>query len=244
MEDAGPASFFQATTRAFGATIAGRWERPDLVAALCAQAFDSFEKNVTLQSEGAPAIACKGECAACCRLRVVATAPEIFLLARFVDANTQAFAARNVRLAERISDTAQAIGNLGEAERMAARRYCPLIENDLCLAYRLRPLACRGHAALDREACVSAAEGGGEEPAVSTPHLVVRSLVQNAMLNAVRQARLAWGLYELTQGLRIACGSSGLLDAWLRGGDPLAPATIPDFDLAEAASLFDAIAHA
>lgn len=240
----GPAAFFQATTEAFGATIAARRGQPDLVAALCAQAFDIFENNVALQAEDAPAVACKGECAACCQLRVVATAPEIFLLARFVGVNSQAFEARGVMLAERIGDAAHAVGDLGEAERMDAKRYCPLIEKDLCLAYRLRPLACRGHAALDKQACVSAAAGENEDATASMPHLVVRSLVQNAMLNGMRQARLAWGLYELTKGLWIACNSPTTIDAWLRGDDPLAPATIPAFDHAEAVSLFDAITPA
>ncbi|QGM98137.1 YkgJ family cysteine cluster protein [Methylocystis parvus] len=237
----GPASFFRETTRAFGATIATRRGQFDLVAALCAQAFDLFEKNAAIQAEGAPQIACKGECAACCRLRVVATAPEIFVLARFVEVNAKAFEARGVMLSQRIADTALTVGDLDEADRMAARRYCPFIENDLCLAYRLRPLACRGHAALDRQACISAADGGGEDAPVSTPHLVVRSLVQNAMMNGLRQARLAWGLYELTRGLKIAIDSQGVIDAWLRGADPLAPAAIPDFDAAEAAAMFDGL---
>jgi Fe-S-cluster containining protein len=151
---------------------------------------------------------------------------------------------RNIMPRDRIAIAAQAVGNLAEAQRMAAKCYCPLIENELCLAYRLRPLACRGHAALVRQSCVSAAEGGGGDAAVSAPHLVVRSLVQNAMMNGMRQARLAWGLYELTQGLKLAIESAELIEIWLSGGDPLASAAIPEFDHVEAASLFDAVAPA
>ena len=91
-EEIGPASFFQSTSRAFGETISARRTRPELVALLCAQAFDSFTKNVAIQAEGDPALACHGECAGCCRLRVVATAPEVFLLARFISVNAAAFA--------------------------------------------------------------------------------------------------------------------------------------------------------
>jgi Fe-S-cluster containining protein len=242
MSDEGPAAFFRATSRAFRDTILFRRGQADLVAALCAQAFDIFEKNVALQAEDAPAIACHGECAACCRLRVVATAPEIFLLARFVSVNSPAFAARGIMLSERIADAARIVGSLSEAERMAAKRNCPLIEKELCLAYRLRPLACRGHASLDKQACISAAEGEIEDAAVSTPHLVVRSLVQNAMINSLRRADLAWGLYELTKALSIACESPRAIKSWLDGGDPLAAALIPEFDYAEASSVFEAIA--
>lgn len=240
-DDSGPASFFRAATEAFGATISARQKHIDLVAGLCAQAFDLFERNVAIQAEGTPQIACKGECAACCRLRVVTTAPEIFLLARFVEANAQAFEARGTMLSQRIISIALSVGNLDEAGRMAAKRECPFIESDLCLAYRLRPLACRGHAALDRRACVSVAAGGEGDASVSTPHLVVRSLVQSAMMNGMRKAGLAWGLYELTRGVKTAISAQSALDAWLGGGDPLAEAKIPDFDAVEAVKLFDAL---
>lgn len=86
-DDNGPAAFFSAMTNAFTATIRVHRERADFIGALCAQAFDSFEGNVSIQAEGSPAIACKGDCPACCVLRVVTTAPEIFLMARFVSAN-------------------------------------------------------------------------------------------------------------------------------------------------------------
>lgn len=242
MREDGPASFFRATSRAFGETVAARRNQADLVGALCAQAFDMFEKNVVIQAEGAPAIACHGECAACCRLRVVATAPEVFLLARFVDVNAPAFEARGIDLSRRIAEAAETVGSLDEASRLAARHNCPLIEKDLCLAYRLRPLACRGHAALDKQACISTAEGDGDEATISTPHLVVRSLVQNAMMNALRQSGLPWGLYEITRALKIALQTPAAIEAWLDGEDPLSAALIPEFDLGEAASLFDGIA--
>ena len=86
-EDNGPSAFFKAMTSAFRETIAARRNYVDLVGALCAQAFDSFERNVEIQAEGAPALACKGECAACCTLQVAVTAPEAFLLARFIGAS-------------------------------------------------------------------------------------------------------------------------------------------------------------
>ncbi|WP_457797888.1 YkgJ family cysteine cluster protein [Methylocystis sp. S23] len=242
MREDGPAFFFRATSRAFGDMIVARRGQAALVGGLCAQAFDLFEKNVANQTEGAPAIACQGECAACCRLRVVATAPEIFLLARFVSHNAAAFEAQGIMLSRRIGEAARSVGGLGELDRMAERRDCSFIEKGLCLAYRLRPLACRGHAAFDRQACVSAAEGGGEDAAISEPHLVVRSLVQNALMNALREAKLAWGLYEVTLALDLTLKAPRTIEAWLQGDDPLAPALLPDFSYEEAAALFDAVA--
>lgn len=238
----GPAAFFQAAAGAFADTIRAKRDRPDLVGALCVQAFDIFETNVAIQAEGGPALACAGECAACCRLRVVVTAPEAFLIARFIAVNNEALVARGVDLPRRIAEAADQVGGLSEAERMAARRGCPFIEGELCLAYRLRPLACRGHAAFDREACGEAAAGKNVEAAISTPHLVVRSLTQNAMMSALRTAGLAWGLYELNRVLGVALSDPRALEKWIAGGDPLADAAVADFDLSDAATAFDAIA--
>ena len=239
-EDFGPAAFFQATSQAFSETIDAGRTRPELVASLCAQAFDSFAQNVAIQAEGDPALACRGECAGCCRLRVVATAPEIFLLARFISVNAAAFAERGVMLIDRIADADRAIGALSEEQRMTIQAACPLIERELCLAYKLRPLACRGHAAFDKASCLAAARGEAVETPISTPHLVVRSLVQNALMAALRRAGLAWGLYEINRALNVALTKPNALEHWLSGEDPLTSARIPDFDMVDAGAIFDA----
>lgn len=228
-------------TNAFGNTIRVYRERPEFVGALCAQAFDSFEGNLAIQTEGAPAIACKGDCPACCVLRVVATAPEIFLVARFISANAANLAKRGVDLVHRIAETDALGGGRSESERMALRRLCPFIEDGLCLAYRVRPLACRGHASYDKDACLQATAGNSVDAAVSTPHLVVRSLVQNAMMSALRDAGLAWRVYELNRALAITLASPEAEAKWALGDDPLLPAMAAEFDVHEAEATFDAI---
>lgn len=240
-DDHGPAAFFLAMTQAFDATLVNRRGRPEFVGALCMQAFDSFDGNVAIQTEGAPAIACKGDCPACCVLRVVATAPEIFLVARFVIANRHALAANGVDLPGRIAEANAIAAGRSEHERMALARICPFIERGLCLAYRVRPLACRGHASYDMQACLDATAGQAVDAAVSTPHLVVRSLVQNAMMSSLRKSDLAFGLYELNEGVALALSQPDAEARWTAGDDPLAPAAIGEFDAAEAAATFDTL---
>jgi hypothetical protein len=240
-EDKGAAAFFRQTKTAFVETIAQRRGRAELVGALCAQAFDGFERNVVIQAEGTPTPACAGECAACCALRVVATAPEIFLVARFVEVNAPAFLERGIDLRARVADMAAAVNGLAEKERLALRRGCPMLEGGLCLPYRLRPLACRGHAAFDRDACGKVTAGEDVEIDVSTPHLVVRSLVQNALMSALRDGGFAWRLYELNGALQLALTRADALARWSAGEDPLAPAAIAEFDAREAATTFDAL---
>jgi hypothetical protein len=240
-DDQGPQAFFAAMTQAFDGTIRARRGRHDFVGALCLQAFDSFDGNVAIQAEGAPALACKGDCPACCIIRVVATAPEVFLVARFVAANAAILAQHGVDLVGRIHGAAEAASGLGERERMALKRICPFIEDGLCLAYRVRPLACRGHASYDEAACREATAGADVEAAISTPHLVVRSLVQNAMMASLRGAGLAWGLYELNGAVALALSTPQAELRWTEGDDPLSPAAVADFDAKEAAATFDAI---
>jgi Fe-S-cluster containining protein len=242
--DNGPASFFNALSQAFGETLASTGRQPEAIGRLCLQAFDSFDKNVEIQAEEAPAVACQGECAACCTLRVVATAPEVFLIARFIEVNASSFEQRGMDIRSRIAELDADSGGLSEQQRMSLRRDCPFIENGLCLAYRVRPLACRGHASFDREACERAAQGENVQAPVSTPHLMVRSLVQNAMMSALRDAGLAWRPYELVGALNLALSMPEALEKWLAGQDPLAPNAISDFDLDEAARTFDDIAAA
>lgn len=239
--DSGSSAFFKAMSHAFSETISSCRTRPELVALLCAQAFDGFSKNVEIQAEGEPSLACHGECSACCRLRVAATAPEIFLLARFVSVNAAAFAERDVMLFKRIADADQAIGGLSEEQRMLVQYACPLIEGELCLAYKVRPLACRGHAAFDKALCVAAARGEAVETPVSASHLFVRSIVQNALMAALRRYGLAWGLYEVSGALNCALSAPDALERWISGQDPLARARIPDFNPVEAGAIFDAI---
>jgi hypothetical protein len=241
-ENSGPRAFFAAMSGAFSQTIEARGRAPDLVGALCVQAFNAFEGNVVQQAAGRPQLACQGECAACCGLRVVATAPEIFLLARFISMNAEAFAARGVDMIARIEAAAR-LGALPEAER-AGKCVCPFIEQELCLAYRLRPLACRGHASYDRAACEAAVQGESVETPVSEPHLITRSLIQNAMMAALRDKGFAFALYELNRGLLAALHATGALESWLSGEDPLAGARLADFDADEAGAMFDALKSA
>jgi hypothetical protein len=235
----GPRAFFAALSGAFAQTVSARGRAPELIGAICAQAFDAFEGNVALQAENMPPLACKGECSACCGLRVVVTAPEVFMLARFIAVNAEAFRAHGVNMVARIAEAA-ALGKLPQEERMG-KTMCPFIHDDLCVAYRLRPLACRGHSSYDRAACEAAMRGESVETAVSEPHLVTRSLVQNAMMSALRDAGLDFSLYELNAAVLAALSTVGALESWLAGGDPLAAARLADFDAREAGEMFDAL---
>lgn len=82
--DSGPLSFFKAQHRAFAETLKTRQGSGGLVDGLLLQAWDSFDRNVDIQAEGQPPLACHKGCATCCTLRVTATAPEVLMIDRYV----------------------------------------------------------------------------------------------------------------------------------------------------------------
>ncbi len=236
-------AFYNELKSAFGAALTRFKDRPEAIGALCSIAFDAFESNINAPQENAPQenaphLACRGDCPACCCLRVTVTAPEALLLARFISANARAFAERNVDLVGRITAINAAVGSLSEAERMVAGRSCAMLEGGFCIPYKLRPLACRGHASFDAEACAAATAGQNVDVPVSAEHIVLRGLVQSAMMAAMRETGLAGGLYELNRALALALATPEAPLLWARGGDPLAQAKLAEAEQSDPSAVF------
>lgn len=233
--------FFKAQHRAFLDAIKGK---RDIIPALMSLACSSFDGNVEIQAQGQPDIACHKGCATCCTIRVVATAPEVLMAARYIRHTKPAFAKQHIDLLQRLNEADTATRNLAELERVALRRRCPFISQGVCVIYPVRPLACRGHASHDKKACVDAAASRLDSIPFSMPHMMVRSLVQNAMQSALRNSGLAWAVYELNHALVIALSDECSESDWVAGSDVFADARIADIDPNEMASVFDSISAA
>lgn len=236
--------YFQHLHGAYVEALAERWGQAGLVEALLSLAFGSFDANVAVQSEGLPELDCGRGCATCCTLRVTATAPEVFMLARFIRTIDPSLQARGVNLPGQVAQADAHTQGLGEAERVSARQRCPFIAQGVCVVYQVRPLACRGLASYDKRACAQAASGRATEIPYSEPHMWVRSLVQNALQSAMRDAQLAWASYELNQALTLALRDDHAELRWLAGEDVFAVARVQDVSEAEMAETFDAIKQA
>jgi Fe-S-cluster containining protein len=240
-DDFGPLAFFKAQQKAFGDTLRERRGSETLVDGLLTQAYSSFDRNVEIQAEGMPALACRKGCATCCTIRVTATAPEVLMIGRYVRWSADKLRPLNIDLFERIAAADKKTRGLDERQRVALRLRCPYIHNGACLIYQVRPLACRGHASYDARACVEAAAGRADEVPHSAPHMTVRSLVQNAMQSALRDAGLAFGLYELNHAVCIALRDEACCQDWLSGVDVFAPAAVKELSTEEMTRTYDAI---
>jgi hypothetical protein len=232
-------AFFQDLHRAFDATLAAGAGQPRLADALLAQAADSFHGNLAEQCADEPPLACGRGCATCCTLRVGATAPEVFAVAHFLRAVQPRLLARGIDLVGQVRQVDACTRGLDESARVALRQRCPFIAQGVCVIYGVRPLACRGHASHDVRACVDAAAGRRDEVPYSEGHRLLRALVQNALQSALRQAGLAWGVYELNQALLLALEGEGAEAAWLGGADPLADAALREVPAEDMAAVFD-----
>ena len=91
-------------------------------------------------SEGTPA-ECKKACAWCCYQAVFAVTHEFFFLQHFVQNHFNA--AQKERILERARDKAKRTLNLPAEEQLKLRAPCPFLEEDSCMVYPARPMACR-----------------------------------------------------------------------------------------------------
>lgn len=239
LQSADPSTFFTAMHERFGQILAAGRGRSDLIETITSQAFDLFERNVAIGTENLPALACHKGCPACCCIRVTATAPEVFLLATYLRRVDETPAGAQLDLPGRVAKADESARNLDPQQRMAARCHCPLMLKDTCVIHPVRPLACRGHAAFDKDACAEAAAGHAVEVPISETHLLMRSLVQSALQSALRAHGYAWQAYELNHALHLALMQDTCQSEWCDGADSLAPALVKDTDWQALADAFD-----
>jgi Fe-S-cluster containining protein len=176
---------------------------------------------LTLEVAGEARPACARGCSHCCYVRVEMTAPEVFLLARYLRSRPDR--ERDAR----IEATARRLeGTSGRAHHLAQVRCALLGEDGACLAYPARPLACRRAHSTDASVCAAVhADPTLEVRIPSAPSLqwTASSLVLG-WLEGCEHAGRAPHHYELHGALRIALANGDSEARFLAGEDPLEPA--------------------
>ena len=100
--------------------------------------------------------ACREGCAWCCYTPVGTAAPEVLQIVAFLR-DTLSQEQWN-SLCQRVHSGAQQRQLLGLAQVRRAALPCPLLVNDRCSAYPVRPLTCRGYTSSDAHCCQRALE--------------------------------------------------------------------------------------
>lgn len=170
-----------------------------------------------LDKKALPRPACAKGCAACCYTVVSALPPEIFTIARAVDALPPGEAAALKRRV--IAYDTQHRGTPGSA-RMKQRAACPLLDaKGLCALHAVRPFSCRGVNGLDTAACARALSNVGErQPAYLALGAFTTSLYQ-AFCTVLSERGLAHEPVELTAGLALVFQDASAETRWLAGED-------------------------
>ncbi len=96
-------------------------------------------------------LACGEGCSVCCCLRVDVLAHEVFLIADHIRGEFSAEETAN--LLKRLTAHAEKVLPLTPFGHATQNIVCPLLQNDRCSIYAVRPHACRRHHSQDLAAC-------------------------------------------------------------------------------------------
>lgn len=189
-----------------------------------AAAFASRLLDATLASEVKTPAACGKTCSRCCRTLITATIPEILRLARGLKGQKE-MTARVLAAAAKSKEIPQSAPN-------SARIVCPILEENLCSQYAVRPMVCRSLLSASLAACVRIFEEDQPEaiPFVA-PSVDVRASVLLVLQAALQLAGLDHRHYELTQGLAVALTVEDAEARWLAGEPVFASIEVDQADM-------------
>jgi Fe-S-cluster containining protein len=150
---------------------------------------------------------CKAGCSYCCSLRVAATPPEVFLIARHI---RQLPAETQTELLEKLKVRSEAARGVSTEDFFF---HCTLLAHGQCTVYALRPVMCRKYLSLDVEEC--------KKPDACAPEDREMAMKSSALIFATSQAyaraKLSNEIHELGQALLVALTDQTAEDRWYRG---------------------------
>ncbi|HVT11732.1 MAG TPA: YkgJ family cysteine cluster protein [Fimbriimonadaceae bacterium] len=168
--------------------------------------------DASAASCGKAGIACGAGCAACCYVRVSILSAEALNVARHV--RERCTEEERARLLERIDAYVESIAALPVESRMRHVLACPFLgEDQRCTIYEARPLACRMHHSLSREACEDAAS-----PVPVIEDFINATVpVMEGIYNGCGEAGVQTGELEFIPAMQIALEGPNIEERWLAG---------------------------
>lgn len=167
--------------------------------------------------------ACRAGCAFCCYLpTVLATAAEVVHLAAWLHTHCAPDELNELR--QRLHQRCQPRSHNASVSPTEPRQPCPLLRNNECMAYEVRPLKCRGWNSLRRDVCEQAY--GHSESHLQVPADAYAFVMGNAVLNGLSDSAKHAGLdgdsYDLSHALIQALEIPDSVQRW-RNGERLFP---------------------
>ncbi len=168
-------------------------------------------------------LACREGCAWCCQKVVGTTVPEVMRIAQALHETLEP--GERAALLDRLVQ--HDVERRSQDSWTAARLPCPLLVNQRCSVYPLRPLTCRGFHSSDARQCERHAKERGAPPGpVHGAQQRAATLILDGMRSGLSECRLSNDLLELTAALRIALTIPAAAERWLNGEPVFAPARL------------------
>ncbi len=173
---------------------------------------------------------CKVGCSWCCFLRVRATPLEVMCIIDYLRSRLEPGEISGLR--QRLVTTDEITRGMEGCQRVRAKMVCPLLVDGICLAYPVRPIACRVYHSLDVSDCEASVDASlDKEGGRVTIRDDISSLSMGifaGLTEGLRTVGLETRLLELIAGLRIAMDESGprLVKRWLSGESAFVEAEI------------------
>jgi Fe-S-cluster containining protein len=181
--------------RASAAAAAGHWGR----------LYDSSIQNNF-------GLACRQGCAHCCVQSVLIYAPEAFAIAAQMRERSETAAA--------MRGTAERFGMEASGPGPGRQVSCPLLSNNSCSIYEIRPLNCRAFVAVDVRECISTFVMMGKFAVrMPTPITNMRTFWHMLMMAALRLAGKNVAVYEMNAAVSRVLETPDAEARWLAGDD-------------------------
>ncbi|MFC3114706.1 YkgJ family cysteine cluster protein [Cellvibrio fontiphilus] len=168
--------------------------------------------------EAATKPACRAGCAFCCYYKVEVRAHEVLNIRAYLDQHL----ARELRekILQEIAQNAAQIRNMTPEQQLTTNLKCPLLQDNQCSAYPVRPYRCRNFHATDASAC----EASFADPAnmdISTGMVETLAIAADAHSQGFEAAIEHQGLdarvYDFTTALQEALTDEACVKRYLRG---------------------------
>jgi Fe-S-cluster containining protein len=169
--------------------------------------------------------ACREGCAWCCYKPVGTAAPEVLRIVAYLRDTLSPEQWGD--LCARVRSGAEQRRQLGPARARRAALPCPLLVENHCSAYPVRPSICRGYNSSDAKRCERAlgADSGVEVP-IYWPQQRLTAFVLDGLRAGLEESRLDAGLLDLTAAMEIALETPDAQERWLEGVGVFGPARL------------------
>lgn len=187
---------------------------PAWLYALMSQSFALSDGIV--ERMGTDVLACKKGCSWCCSLEVRVSAPEVFAIADYLRHTLPAEELQGLRA--RLADLAPRARQASSAARQRLRIRCPLLVDNRCSVYPVRPIACRGWNSTDARACEISYDSlyvKGVPFSVTMRDLIVA--IREGLSLGAKDAGLQGDKLELISALHVALETPEIETRWLAG---------------------------